>query len=118
VVPALASVEAELVSHGVAASVVRQDDGVHIAIREADGERFQYGVRLRSYRMLTFAFVEPPAADERHRHWYAEAWCSIGVDLYDVLGLTSGQIIDDLLAHYSRWVSARTTPVTGSGQPH
>jgi choline/glycine/proline betaine transport protein len=114
VVPALGSVERELVSHGIAASVVRDDDGVRLAVRESDGERFEYGVRLRGYRMVTFAFVETPAADERHRHWYAEAWCSVAADQYDVLGLTREQLIDDLLAHYSRWVNARTSPVPAS----
>ena len=112
--PALTSVMRELEAHGARAEVVRDEDAVSLTIEEADGESFAYGVRLRSYRMVTFAFVEPPDADERNRHWYAEAWCNATADEYDVLGLSRGQIIDDLLGHYSRWINARTTPVVQS----
>ena len=79
-----------------------------VGITEPDGARFEYGVRPRGYRTLTFAMVETPAEEARHRYWCAEAWCSVTGEQYDVLGLTKEQVIDDLLAHYSRWISART----------
>ncbi|TVS08515.1 MAG: BCCT family transporter [Gammaproteobacteria bacterium] len=110
VYPALVSVRDELTGHGIDAVVIEDDDGVRIEVHEADGETFAYGARRRSYRMVTFAFVETPAADARHRHWYVEAWCSVTADEYDILGLSREQIIDDLLGHYSRWVNARTAP--------
>jgi len=117
VVPALASVREELDGHGLTASVEQDDEGVRLEIKEADGERFAYGVRLRSYRMVTFAWVETPDADVRHRHWYAEAWCNLTAEEYDVLGLSRAQIIDDLLGHYSRWLNARTLTTAGGMPP-
>lgn len=114
VAPALASVREELAGHGLEAVVQQDDDGVSLEIIEADGEQFAYGVRLRSYRMVTFAWVETPEADDRNRHWYAEAWCNLTAEEYDVLGLSRAQIIDDLLGHYSRWVNARTQTTVGT----
>lgn len=113
VAPSLASVREELDGHGLGATVSEDEDGVRLDIVEADGERFTYGVRLRSYRMVTFAWVETEDADVRHRHWYAEAWCNVTAEEYDVLGLSRAQIIDDLLGHYSRWVNARTQTTIG-----
>ncbi len=115
VAPALASVREELAGHGIDASVVRDDDGIALEVQEADGETFSYGARLRSYRLVTFAFVETPAADARNRHWFVEAWCSVTRDQYDILGLSREQIIDDLIGHYSRWVHARTAPSSEVG---
>lgn len=112
--PALASVQAELAEHGIDATVDSDDDSVRLSVHESDGNRFEYGVRLRGYRTVTFAFVQTPAADEQERHWYAEAWCNATAEQYDVLGLTREQIIDDLLAHYSRWLNARTAPMPGA----
>ncbi|MEE4383516.1 MAG: BCCT family transporter [Pseudomonadales bacterium] len=111
VAPALGKVAEELGRHGVEATVEREPDAVTLRIEEATGDGFVYGVRLRSYRTVTFAFVETPAQEARSRHWYAEAWCSATGESYDVLGLAQEQLIDDLLAHYSRWVAARTHPL-------
>lgn len=116
VAPALASVREELAAHGIEAVVEQDEEGVSLHVTEIGGERFAYGVRLRSYRMVTFAFVETPAADARHRHYYAEAWCNLTAEEYDVMGLSRAQIIDDLLGHYSRWVNARTE-TAASGLP-
>jgi len=109
--PALAKVEQELARHGLEALVETDPDAVTLRIEESEGDGFAYGVRLRSYRTVTFAFVETPAQEERSRHWCAEAWCSATGESYDVLGLGQEQLIDDLLAHYSRWVAARTHPL-------
>ena len=110
--PALESVLVELRGHGL--EVVLEEDADHAVLRILDGEDvgFEYGVRLRSYRNVTFAFVETPAEESRNRHWFAEAWSSASDDSYDVLGLTREALIDDLLSLYSRRVSAHTSGIS------
>lgn len=115
--PALDSVVVELRGHQLDAVLDGDAEEVSLRIREGEGVVFEYGVSLRSYRMMQFAFVERPADEARRRHWFVEAWCSTTGERYDVLGLTREALIDDLLAHYSRWVSAQTEPWEDGAPP-
>ena len=108
--PALESVVAELRGHDLDAVLDGDEEELVLRVREGEGVVFEYGVALRSYRMMQFAFVERPADEARRRHWFVEAWCSTTGERYDVLGLTRDALIDDLLSHYSRWVNAQTEP--------
>ena len=111
--PAFASVVEELSGHDQVAHLLEEEDGLLIQVMEPAGEvvAFEFGIRLRSYRTLTFGLVETAAEERRRRHWYAEAWCTTTDDRLDVLGLGRDALIDEVLASYSRWVNARTEPL-------
>jgi choline/glycine/proline betaine transport protein len=108
--PAFESVLMELRGHDQRARLIEEDDGVLLQVLAADEETvvFEYGVRLHSYRTMTFALGQTPGRVPLH--WYAEAWCSTTGERYDVLGLERYALIDELLSHYSRWVNALNEP--------
>jgi choline/glycine/proline betaine transport protein len=115
--PALEKVALELRSHDQDVHMDQDDDRSVLQVIEDDHVVFEYGVQLRSYRTVTFAFVETPKEQERSRHWFVEAWCTSTGERYDVLGLGEEALIEDLLNHYSRWVNARNETLGLPGRP-
>jgi choline/glycine/proline betaine transport protein len=108
--PALESFATELQRHGARAHVEVGSEAIALHVGDDGWASFGYGIALRSYGATEAesAGPAPPA-----RHWCAEAWTQPGDARYDMLGASEQAVLDDLLAHYSRWLAARAEPLDG-----
>ncbi len=101
-VPALENMADHVQSRGLEASVTASENRVSLRVDHGDELGFQYTVRMRGYRPLSFAFPEMPKNEEQdlRRHYRAEVYVN-GCHLeYDIMGFTEEQVISDVLFHY------------------
>lgn len=99
--PALERVAQELEGQQLQVEVTSTDDRVSLAVFH-DGHRdFIYTVRLRGYRMPSFAFPEFSMRRGQERYYY-QAEVDVGgrPQEHDLSGSTEEQIIHDMLGYY------------------
>ncbi len=117
--PALEKVAEQLRASGLDALVARNDEGLSLTVPHGTEEAdFVYGVGLRGYRPLSFAFPELPRDDvSGRRHYRAEVEINGIPRNYDIMGYSAEQVIADVLAHYDshmQLLHAQTRRTVGS----
>ncbi|HJE23440.1 MAG TPA: BCCT family transporter [Methylorubrum populi] len=105
--PALEAVAAQMRESGLAPEVVRAQERVDLVIPHSDRAAFRYGIRVRGFRMPSFAWVENPAKSSDERHYRALVQTSEGDRPHDVTGYSRDRLIDDLLKRYARFRAVR-----------
>ena len=119
--PAIAEVAEELKKRGLAAEVTTDGSHVKLTVTAEDKRNFVYGVQPEARRMA--AFTAAAARNETvHPHeWQARTVFSDGSRGYDILGMTTGQVINDILTQFERYqllvTSTATALYAGSPDP-
>ena len=102
--PALREVAGELRERGVEAEVLDGDDG-RLTLKVSHGQEldFHYVVRPRPYEPPSFVLGDTRAKRAATLRYYrAEVHLSEGGQDYDVMGWSSGALINDVLDQYER----------------
>lgn len=119
--PALHEVADEFKKRGLDVEITTIDDMVRLTVVAEDKRNFVYGVQPEARRMA--AFTAAAARNETvHPHeWQARTVFADGSRGYDILGLTSAQVINDILAQFERYqmlvTSTNTALYAGSPDP-
>jgi len=104
--PALEAVAAQVRDGGLEATVQTGDERVALAVQHGDRGAFEFAVRIRGFRMPSFAWADTKAASAR-QHYRAVARTTDAEAPHDVTGFTQDQLIHDFLVRYGRFRSAR-----------
>lgn len=101
VTPALERVAEQFEGQQLQATVTKKDDRVSLTVFHDGHKDFVYTVRLRAYRMPSFAFPEFTMRRGQERYYY-QAEVDVGgrPQEHDVTGCTEDEIIHDMLGYY------------------
>lgn len=101
--PALDDVAEELRRRSLEAEVIQEDNRLKLIVTPGGEEEFVYGIRMRSYDMPSYSFIESQLNRQHNDKYYrAEVYLSDGGQDYDVMGLTRDELIQDVLGQYDR----------------
>ncbi|WP_199748493.1 BCCT family transporter [Candidimonas sp. SYP-B2681] len=105
VIAAFDLVASELQKRGIAAEVVRLDDGAQLIVHHGDeAEDFTYAVRMISQPIPAFALSDAARGEgEKKRFYRAEVFLNKGGRGYDIYGYNSDQVAADVINHYDRF---------------
>lgn len=109
VLPALEAVARELTHRSRPASVARDaQTGTLTLTAPAESHRdFVYGVQMSEHKLPAFTALEATNADVRYE---ARTFFSDGSRGYDIMGMTDGQIINDVLFQFERYTGFVRSP--------
>ena len=119
--PAMHEVAEELKKRGLDVDISTADELVKLTVVAQDKRNFVYGVQPEARKMA--AFTAAAARNETvHPHeWQARTVFADGSRGYDILGLSSTQVINDILAQFERYqmlvTSTNTALYAGSPDP-
>jgi len=101
--PALEDVAEELRKRSLEAELIKEDNRLKLTVTPGGEEEFVYGIRMRSYDMPSYSFIESQMNRQRSDRYYrAEVFLSDGGQDYDVMDLTRDELIQDVLGQYDR----------------
>ncbi len=111
--PALRAVADELSKRGLNVSLDdSQDEQAQLTI-EAEGQRnFVYGVQMQARRVASFTAAAARNEQTRPHEWQVRTVFSDGSHGYDLMGLASGQVINDILTQFERYQALVTSEAT------
>ncbi len=118
VVEALQSMASQVETSGLQAHVTAENDHVRLQVLHGDEADFEYAVRMRGFRPLSFGFPDMPNGQGHRsgpepRHYRAEVHVN-GVNMdYDIMGYTAEQVISDALSHYDAHIRLLHQEATG-----
>lgn len=93
----------ELRKRSLEAEVIKEDNRLKLTVMPGGEEEFVYGIRMRSYDMPSYSFIENQMNRQRSDRYYrAEVFLSDGGQDYDVMDLTRDELIQDVLGQYDR----------------
>ncbi|MGZ2477277.1 hypothetical protein FB004_11755 [Sinorhizobium medicae] len=109
VLPPLEAVARELTYRSRPASVARDArTGTLTLTAPAESHRdFVYGVQMSEHKLPAFTALEATNADVRYE---ARTFFSDGSRGYDIMGMTDGQIINDVLFQFERYTGFVRSP--------
>lgn len=101
VCPALERAAEKFEHQNVHAKVITGEDQVALVVYHEGYKNFEYAVRLRGYRLPTFAFPQFTFQRGEERHYYrAEVDLAGRSREADVTGYSQDEIIHDMLTYY------------------
>jgi len=120
--PALAEVGQELRQRGLSIEVGDGEDGAVTLTVFAEGRRnFVYGVRPQARKVATFTAAATRNEQTHPHEWQVRTVFSDGSRGYDILGLSTEQVINDILTQFERYqvlvTSTATALYAGSPDP-
>lgn len=110
--PAFEEVAQELVNKGLHTEVSEDDDTITLTVFAEGKRNFVYGVRPQARRVATFTAAATKNESVRPHEWQVRTVFSDGSAGYDVLGLSSAQLIHDILTQYERYQALVTSKAT------
>lgn len=117
--PAMDDVAAELKTRGLATEVTESEGTVTLTAFAEDKRNFVYGVRPVAKRVATFTAAATKNESTHPHEWQVRTVFADGSRGYDILGLSSSQVINDILTQYERYQSLVTSTATAlyAGSP-
>ncbi len=111
--PALRAVADELGKRGLNVSLHdEQEDQAQLTI-EAEGQRnFVYGVQMQARRVASFTAAAAKNEQTRPHEWQVRTVFADGSRGYDLMGLSSSQVINDILNQFERYQALVTSEAT------
>jgi choline/glycine/proline betaine transport protein len=113
VVPALQAVADELGKRNLNVSLeTSEQDTAQLTIQADNQRNFVYGVELRARRVASFTAAAARNEQARPQEWQVRTVFADGSRGYDLMGLSSSQVINDILNHFERYQSLVTSEAT------
>jgi choline/glycine/proline betaine transport protein len=113
VVPALQAVADELSKRNLNVSLeTGEPDTAQLTIQADNQRNFVYGVELRARRVASFTAAAARNEQARPQEWQVRTVFADGSRGYDLMGLSSSQVINDILNHFERYQSLVTSEAT------
>lgn len=113
VIPALQAVADELGKRNLNVSLETSDQDTAQLTIQADNQRnFVYGVELRARRVASFTAAAARNEQAHPQEWQIRTVFADGSRGYDLMGLSSSQVINDILNHFERYQALVTSEAT------
>ncbi|WP_454006786.1 BCCT family transporter [Alcaligenes sp. Marseille-Q7550] len=111
--PALRAVADELGKRGLNVSLEDGQEGQAQLTIEAEGQRnFVYGVQMQARRVASFTAAAAKNEQTRPHEWQVRTVFADGSRGYDLMGLSSSQVINDILNQFERYQALVTSEAT------
>lgn len=117
--PAFDEVAQELNNRGKRTEVVADGEALTLTVFAEGTRNFVYGIRPQARRVATFTAAATKNESTRPHEWQVRTVFSDGSSGYDILGLSSAQVIHDILTQYERYQALVTSTATAlyAGSP-
>lgn len=113
VVPSLQAVAEELGKRNLNVSLeTTEQDKAQLTIQADNQRNFVYGVELSARRVASFTAAAARNEQTRPHEWQVRTVFSDGSRGYDLMGLSSSQVINDILNHFERYQALVTSEAT------
>lgn len=100
---ALTEAIAELRINGLRADLERAGDHVSVTVYHGTAPDFVYGVHIRGYIILAYAFPEFTVGTDTGKEYYrAEVYLSEGSQHYSIMDFTKEQLLADFISQYEK----------------
>ena len=117
--PAFDEVAQELNRRGLRTEVASAEETLTLTVHAEGTRNFVYGVRAQARRVATFTAAATKNESVRPHEWQVRTVFADGSSGYDILGLSSAQVIHDILTQYERYQALVTSTATAlyAGSP-
>ncbi len=107
--PAMQAVATQIQSgEGLTAELTTTDESMSMTVSHGDRGVFSYSMRIRPYKVPSFAWMpSSDFAEAKRLHYRLMARSTDSDGAHDVTGFTETQLINDFLARYARFRNAR-----------